>query len=183
MFYIDDLITRYLDAKYSRWLGADPSLNDYILVAPIDNGAKKHNSNLHGQGGIFNLVNLQLYHYAGNNPIKYVDTDGRIGELAIPFGWLPFVDGPFPIGDMIYAGLLLFEFYLYQQENPVDIQKDVPAFSKKQKQETDQAADYEWDYQHGDVEKYNKRGKHQGTINPETGKQTKPPVKGREVEP
>lgn len=42
---------------------------------------------------------------------------------------------------------------------------------------------YEWDYQHGDVEKYNKRGKHLGSIDPETGRQTKPPVNGREVEP
>ena len=42
---------------------------------------------------------------------------------------------------------------------------------------------YEWDYQHGDVEKYNKRGKHLGSIDPETGKQTKSPVNGREVEP
>ena len=29
-------------------------------------------------GGIFNTVNLQLYHYAGNNPVKYTDPDGRI---------------------------------------------------------------------------------------------------------
>ena len=42
---------------------------------------------------------------------------------------------------------------------------------------------YEWDYQHGDVEKYDKRGKHKGSINPNTGEQTKPPVKGRTVEP
>ena len=68
---------RYLDAKYSRWLSADPALNDYIPVAPIDDEAKKHNSQLPGQGGVFNLVNLQLYHYAGNNPVKYVEPDGR----------------------------------------------------------------------------------------------------------
>lgn len=42
---------------------------------------------------------------------------------------------------------------------------------------------YEWDYQHGDVEKYDKRGKHKGSIDPKTGEQTKTPVKGREVEP
>jgi membrane-bound inhibitor of C-type lysozyme len=29
-------------------------------------------------GGVFNTVNLHLYHYAGNNPAKYTDPDGRI---------------------------------------------------------------------------------------------------------
>lgn len=48
-----------------------------IPVAPINDKAKKHNENLPGMGGAFNLVNLQLYHYGGNNPIKYVDPDGR----------------------------------------------------------------------------------------------------------
>lgn len=40
---------------------------------------------------------------------------------------------------------------------------------------------YEWDYQHGDVEKYDKRGKYKGSIDPKTGEQTKPPVKGRRL--
>ena len=48
-----------------------------IPVAPINDKAKKHNENLPGMGGAFNLVNLQLYHYGGNNPIKYVDPDGN----------------------------------------------------------------------------------------------------------
>jgi hypothetical protein len=26
---------------------------------------------------VFNLVNLHVYHYAGNNPVKYTDPDGR----------------------------------------------------------------------------------------------------------
>jgi hypothetical protein len=29
-------------------------------------------------GGVFNLVNMQMYHYGGNNPLKYVDPEGRI---------------------------------------------------------------------------------------------------------
>lgn len=33
---------------------------------------------------------------------------------------------------------------------------------------------YEWDYQHGDVEKYDKRRKHLGSIDPKTGNQTPP---------
>ncbi|WP_259740206.1 colicin E3/pyocin S6 family cytotoxin [Pseudomonas brassicacearum] len=42
---------------------------------------------------------------------------------------------------------------------------------------------YEWDSQHGALEKYNKRGKHLGEFNPETGAQTKPANKTRQVEP
>ena len=68
---------RYLDPKYGRWLSGDPAVNDYIPKAPIDDDAKKHNENLPGMGGVFNVVNLHLYHYAGNNPVKYVDPDGK----------------------------------------------------------------------------------------------------------
>ncbi|MEL3913421.1 MAG: hypothetical protein P1P62_10260 [Treponema pedis] len=68
---------RYLDPKYSRWLSGDPALNDYIPKAPIDDEAKKHNENLPGMGGVYNTVNLHVYHYAGNNPVKYTDPDGR----------------------------------------------------------------------------------------------------------
>ena len=50
--------------------------------------ARNHNENLPGMGGVFNAINLHLYHYAGigqrsdselqaNNPVKYTDPDGR----------------------------------------------------------------------------------------------------------
>lgn len=40
----------------------------------------------------------------------------------------------------------------------------------------------EWDYQHGRVEKYNPRGKHQGEFDPNTGEQTKPRDQSRTTE-
>ena len=34
-------------------------------------------------GGVFNHINGNLYHYAGNNPIKYTDPDGRNPAVAV----------------------------------------------------------------------------------------------------
>ena len=62
---------RYLDPKYSRWLSGDPALNDYMAGSSV------------GEGGIYNTVNLSVYHYGGNNPVKYVDPDGRANTLSI----------------------------------------------------------------------------------------------------
>ena len=66
---------RYLDPKYSRWLSGDPALGEYIPAAGADT------SKLAGMGGVYNTVNLHLYHYSGNNPVKYTDPDGRFLEV------------------------------------------------------------------------------------------------------
>ncbi|WP_461246294.1 RHS repeat-associated core domain-containing protein, partial [Treponema sp. R6D11] len=69
---------RYLDPRTSRWISTDPAMGDYIPSAPVDDEARKRNGNLPGMGGVFNVVNLHVYHYAGNNPIVLRDADGRV---------------------------------------------------------------------------------------------------------
>ena len=54
-----------MDPKYSMWISTDTALGEY--VTPDEN--KKY--------GVFDHINLNLYHYGGNNPIKYTDPDGN----------------------------------------------------------------------------------------------------------
>jgi len=60
---------------------SDKSVFPSLTTAPIDDKAKKDNENLSSMGGVYNMVNLHVYHYAGYsqrsfelyNPLKYVD--------------------------------------------------------------------------------------------------------------
>jgi RHS repeat-associated protein len=80
---------RYLDSKTGRWLSTDPALGEYVPGAPVNGEARKRNGNLPGMGGVYNLVNLHVYHYAGNNPVKYTDPDGK-AILATRNAWAMF---------------------------------------------------------------------------------------------
>jgi hypothetical protein len=57
-------------------------MGDYVPSAPVNDEAKKQNQSLPGMGGVFNVMNFHVYHYAGNNPVKYTDPDGKVINLV-----------------------------------------------------------------------------------------------------
>ena len=70
---------RYYDPQVSNWISTDPIFAEYIpkgeqLFFPEQAFNAK---SLKGAGGIFNSHNLNLYHYAGLNPLKMFDPDGN----------------------------------------------------------------------------------------------------------
>ena len=70
-----DFGARYYDPRTMLWLSPDPAMPEYL------NGES-------GMGGVFNPRNLNTYHYAGHNPIRLLDPDGRKVEI---FGTKRFV--------------------------------------------------------------------------------------------
>jgi RHS repeat-associated protein len=67
---------RYRDPRAGRRLSADPAAGEYVPAAAAGR-----------RGGVYNAVNLHLYHYAGNlhlyhyagnNMVKYTGPDGRV---------------------------------------------------------------------------------------------------------
>ena len=55
--------------------------------------------------------------------------------------------------------------------------------SARGKTKTDGEKFYEWDHTHGDIEVYDRRGRHLGSMDPTTGTMTKPAVAGRKIIP
>ena len=62
---------RYYNPRLSVWLTSDPAMSDYF------------SDTQKGEGGVFNFVNLNAYHYGGNNPVKYKDDEGEWIHIAI----------------------------------------------------------------------------------------------------
>jgi len=54
-------------------------------------------------GGVFNAINLNLYHYAGDNPVKFVDPDGKHFAFYVNDNRAP-SSNPFDGSRIVYNG-------------------------------------------------------------------------------
>jgi hypothetical protein len=69
---------------FSRWVSPDPAFEKYLPNNFLnDDGETSINKLLPGHGGVFNPTNLQTYSYSLNNPIVFIDPDGKAVPLAI----------------------------------------------------------------------------------------------------
>ncbi|HEX2847207.1 MAG TPA: colicin E3/pyocin S6 family cytotoxin, partial [Chitinophagaceae bacterium] len=96
-----------------------------------------------------------------NNPIKFSDVLGDKADTTKP-------DGNYHPAPKTLPGF------------PDAGQRDFNKESKRYRWKLPDGSILEWDKQHGEVEKYDKKGKkHQGSYDPDTGEQIKEPVPGR----
>jgi len=63
---------RYYDPRTSVWQSADPILAKYLPT-----GNKEQDAQLSGMGGVINPINLAMYTYGHQNPVKFIDPDGN----------------------------------------------------------------------------------------------------------
>ena len=168
------------DLYYYRARYYDPSTQRFLSEDPIG----------------YNSGDFNFYRYVGNSPSNFVDPSG---EFAIFLAPLIAPEGVSAL--LALAAGLLATANEYDKNNvfddcedatyyippPNDISDLFPdAKSEKSKNQRKRWRDkkkgeiYEWDSQHGDLEIYNKQGKHKGSINLKTG-QTKPKAPGRKT--
>jgi hypothetical protein len=70
---------RYYDPVLSKWIAADPIIDEYLPNLLDKRQAQKEwkpEADLPGMGGAFNPKNLELYAYTHSNPVRLTDPTG-----------------------------------------------------------------------------------------------------------
>ena len=105
------LQSRYYDPAIRRFINADGQLNGNSLLG------------------------YNLFTYCSNNPIYYVDRTGREAGAELLYEWttkgwtISYIDGPAPIGEMIYVGgIIVFALYSAIESGVISRPQIIPKF-------------------------------------------------------
>ncbi|WP_330290335.1 DNRLRE domain-containing protein [Streptomyces sp. NBC_00576] len=146
--------------------------------------------------------NANAYDYCTADPVNCYDLDGRFAAVAA-LGFFAVADWWNPLGwivaGLIALGILTYGVYkagVWIAHHNHHTAKSTPSTSPYWKKLTPYKGKtksngksgskkryFEWDYTHGDIEVYDKNGKHLGSADPNGGHIYKPPVKGRKINP
>jgi RHS repeat-associated protein len=70
---------RYYEPRISRWMSADPMIEKYLPT-----GNKERDKNIPADG-VYNPININIYHFSALNPTNYIDPDGNLNSPANPY--------------------------------------------------------------------------------------------------
>ena len=147
------------------FVGPAPSVN---VEAQVSAGGTRLGGFVRGVGRLFGGIGFILFNPipSGCGASPGMVSDGNGGCRYDPTRDFRLTYTPPPQGDL-----------------PIFGAKRVRSKTQRARWVDDEGNIYEWDSQHGRVEKYNKRGKHLGEFDPNTGEQTKPAKPDRTTEP
>jgi filamentous hemagglutinin len=120
------------------------------------------------------------------DPATELDAAIKAGQLTTPLPGPELIEKVFaPAGDAV-KGLVDYVITSTTSSRKTNPDKaDSPVWqdlrSAGKGVRTDGKYYYEWDYTHNDIEMYNHRGEHMGSVDPTSGEIYKPPVTGRKL--
>ena len=112
---------RYYDPKTSAWQSPDPALGAFLraskshfAVPTLINGWSSELTGA-GIGGMFAHQNLNGFGYVRQNPLKFVDPDGKCSAAAARFATAAVVAGggpEDPLGDIAGVGIIAADCFM-----------------------------------------------------------------------
>jgi len=160
-------LNRWYDSTVGRWLSEDPSGFDggQTNVCVYCGNSPMNGTDPTGEATLYEFV-FHLYERKEKDSLK----------RAIDTGILP--------SDVENFARLLLKRLSGQKIAPTEspLWKGAKPFQPRVKMNGLSGKDrlyYKWDYTHSDIEVYDSKGNNLGSMDPFTGKMTKPPVTGR----
>ncbi|MCL6600747.1 MAG: hypothetical protein K6T81_18735, partial [Alicyclobacillus macrosporangiidus] len=191
LYYLN---ARYYNPRIGRFLSKDP-------VGPTFGDVESYNSFSYARSNPLTIADPAGKTVNLTNALLVVGTVVVIGGLVVTTGGLASVVGmavststaDLVLGGIVVAGLGLAGYEFANNHgrivNPPKSQSPIWQGLQNHKNGTKTSGSgkdkryYQWDNTHNDIEVYDHKGKHIGSMDPTTGEMYKPPVPGRRIQP